>query len=375
MRRASIIWLIATGSAASAFADEPGAARTESSTVAAGSNDSARVRAGDAWLEYDAAVDSLAAGMRDDAIDRFKALGKRYPGHPAATRAIELLARMSAPAFLVPAEPPLTLSTPEEPSGLARAELISFQTAAGILTGAELCVLAECDDTRAVIALLLLGGAAGVGISTLATTDGITAGHATAIDSGTLWGAWNGLAGAVVLDVDDEQQAVGVVLASQLVGTALGHLAHVLFKPTAGDVSLGTSTGVWAAVMTTFLHGITEFDADARVMMGTILLASDLGLVGGAMLTKVLPMSRGRALLIDASGLLGTLTGLGVDLLIQGDDPDAAPLFTLGLVGMAAGLGLGVVLTREWDVEDAPAVQLGFLPVKDGGGVGLSGAW
>jgi hypothetical protein len=226
-----------------------------------------------------------------------------------------------------------------------------------------------------VIALLLLGAGAGVTVSTLATSNGITPGHATAIDTGSLWGAWNGLASAVVLDVDDEQQGVGLILVGQLVGTAVGHVAFKVFKPSAGDVSLATSVGMWAGVMVAFAHGIAEFDADPQLLMGTLLLASDVGLIGGALLSEALPMSRGRALLIDASGLLGTLTGVGVDLLIQGEDAEPQPLFALGLVGMVAGLGIGTYLSREWDLEEAPDVQLSALPLRDGAGFGLSGAW
>ena len=85
-------------------------------------------------------------------------------------------------------------------------------------------------------------------------------------------------------------------------------------------------------------------------------------------------MSRGRALLIDASGVLGVLSGFGIDLLIQGEDVEAPPFFTLGLIGMVTGLGLGVYLTDEWDVPDQP-IQVGLLPLNDGAGLGFSGSW
>ncbi len=382
-------WIVILSVPASAWAEEPGApkpAETATSTQTLPIEQAKPllpnfVSRDEAWASYDAAFDALASGDRALAIATLREVGALFPGHPAATRAADLLARMSgmrAPALVRPPAPSLHLGESlrnEEYSDLARAELISFQTSAGILAGAEICVLAQCDDTRAVIALLLLGAGAGVTVSTLATSDGITPGHATAIDTGTLWGAWNGLASAVVLDVDDEQQGVGLILLGQLVGTAVGHVAFEVLEPSAGDVSLSTSVGMWAGVMVAFAHGIAEFDADPQLLMGTLLLASDVGLIGGAFLSELLPMSRGRALLIDASGLLGTLTGVGVDLLIQGEDAEPQPLFALGLAGMVAGLGLGAYLSREWDLEEAPDVQLSALPLRDGAGFGLSGAW
>ena len=61
-------------------------------------------------------------------------------------------------------------------------------------------------------------------------------------------------------------------------------------------------------------------------------------------------MSRGRSLLIDAGGLLGTLGGLAIPAFA---DTENAPLIgAAGLGGMVAGLSLATYLSRDWD-EDA----------------------
>jgi hypothetical protein len=70
-------------------------------------------------------------------------------------------------------------------------------------------------------------------------------------------------------------------------------------------------------------------------------------------------MSRGRSLLIDAGGLLGTLAGASIPAFAN---PENGPAIgASGLAGMALGLGLATYLTRGWDEDrdDAPAARAG----------------
>jgi hypothetical protein len=74
--------------------------------------------------------------------------------------------------------------------------------------------------------------------------------------------------------------------------------------------------------------------------------------VGGAFFARAVPMTASRVLLIDAGGLLGTLTGMGVSVLAQGSDPAPEPTLGVGLAGTLIGLGLAYHLTSDWDEDD-----------------------
>src|SRR2546422_549044 len=62
----------------------------------------------------------------------------------------------------------------EKPSGLARAELASGQTLHGAILGIELCVIAECKDARAWVALPMVGAGLGLTGSLLLLPEGVT---------------------------------------------------------------------------------------------------------------------------------------------------------------------------------------------------------
>jgi hypothetical protein len=144
--------------------------------------------------------------------------------------------------------------------------------------------------------------------------------------------------------------------------------------------SLAASGGIWAAAATAQLIGALDVDGDERSFFAAMLIATDLGLVGGALLASELPVSPGRALLIDGGGLLGTLTGLGVSVLVQGDDVRQGPTLGAGLVGTLSGLGLAYYLTRDWDAGAGGELsisppRLGLLPVPGGLAAAWTGVW
>jgi hypothetical protein len=267
---------------------------------------------------------------------------------------------------------PIVEMGPEEPTPLARAELAIVQTAHGIALGAETCTLAECDDTRAWVLSMIGGGGLGLGLSLGWTGDGIKPGHALLLNSSVGWGFWNGLAISGVAGLDDGREVAGFFMASKLTGLGLGFLLKGPWDPGAGDVALTNTVGIWSGVVVLLAHAATGFEAREEAVWGTLLAAADAGLLGGALLSRRFPMSRGRTLMIDVGGVLGMLGGMGVMLLLQGDDVEDAPLFTSAIVGTVAGLGTATYLTRNWDVPDVPG-ELAIVPTE-GGALALYGA-
>jgi len=156
--------------------------------------------------------------------------------------------------------------------------------------GPELCYERDAEGSTKVRAAIL-GSFAGLGTGVLLAKKPIASGTATTVNLGALWGSWFGVAGAVLGNFDE------------------------------GDEAL-----TWA------------------------LLGGNAGLVATALLAPKWNLSRNRARLISISGVAGGLAGAGL-LLIGGGGDNTAIL--IPVVGSIAGLGLGVHWTRNYD-ERAP---------------------
>lgn len=328
-----------------------------------------------AWgIYHDAFLDAVT-GREEKARRELERLRAEHPEHPASLLAAKLLMRMDEVEYGTKEKDAHFGS--RRPSGLARAELVTAQTISGITMGGWMCGLAECDDARVIVSVLTLGGAAGLTGSLILTNDGgITPGRALAVNSGTSWGVYNGAMLAAMAGADDKG-LFGALLAGQLLGTGAGVAVAALTNPTAGDISMATSGGLWMGGLMFLINGIGEFDLfDGDGDLASILIMSNLGVAGAGLLRgfDVLQMSRSRALLIDVGGIMGTLLGMGVAVLIRGDDITQPALFGPGLAGMLAGLGGTFYLTKDWDVPEAPDVNLAILPTTDGGvTVGVGG--
>ena len=355
----------------------------------------------DPWALYHRATMAIANGDMGAARTHLERLRQTFPDHEAAARAAEVLGAMKrrqdsslsgggpeatpfAPPALPPPAPPkpegdmvpppaVRAATadpfgPEEVSATARAELVVGQTAWGVAIGAEFCGLVQCDDVRLFVAMPTLGAGIGLAGSLLLTMDGITPGHASLLNTGPLWGTWNalGLLGAIDPVGFSEEALFGVMMGSQVAGIGLGALLWRPLQPTAGDVALANSAGIWAGAVTAMIHGASGFEADQSATLASLVVASDVALVGGAILSRYYPMTRGRVLVIDAGGALGTLLGFGSALLITGSEIDsAAALMVPGMIGTLAGLGITTWATRNWDVPDPP-IGVSLLPVEGG---------
>lgn len=316
------------------------------------------------WAAYHQAFKALASGDADLARQRLQDIVRAHPTHPAARRAEKVL--LDLPPLSPPAPLPMTPEQAlrkEVPSRGARAELVLFQTLHGVVAGLELCQVIDCDSARPYAAALMGGGAAGLGLSLLGTRKGVRAGHAEMTDGGVLWGAWNGLAISQIRDDLDDEAIWTTVLLGQGVGLGIGALAWNGPKPTAGQVAMASSAGIWATVLTIFTHGITEFDASPRLLWTSLLLASDVGILAGAALAYKVPVSRGRVYLVNAGGILGFMAGSVVAAHGEHSGPQ---IFVPMMVGTLAGLALAVHQTSDWDVP-AGAPHLAILPHADGG--------
>lgn len=330
-----------------------------------------------AWQLYDRAFEALAAGDADSARALLTRLRGEFPGHPASDRAASRLAELDGPAAPPPgATEPASTARPgdrpghESPSQQARAELALTMTVHGILLGADICEMVECEgSSRAWAATLMASGGAALGLSLYLTRDGIRQGRAQLLDSAMTWGSWNSL--LLTDGLAEGPTEAGYQVASQAGGLALGMGLWHVWRPTSGQVALANTGGVWTVVLTLLAHGMAEESPS----LDTIVLAGDAGLLlGGLVSNEIAHISRGRTLLIDTGGVLGFLTG-GLAAVIA-DPREEGSAFTYMFVGTAAGLGLSTYVTRDWDVPEVGSMRMAASPMgRRGWGATLSLDW
>jgi hypothetical protein len=332
------------------------------------------VRGDAAWQLYHQIFDAVARGRRVTARDLVAQLVRDHPGH-RATYLVQRSALGDRPGTGSGATDDAG-ELVERPSRGARAELAGFQTLHGIAVGSELCILAECNSAGAVFGVVLLGGTVGL-VASLAAGDAVTPGQRGLLNSGTAWGAVNATLVLLATQPDDPSSYAGGLLVGQIAGLGFGAaLAHRGI--TAGQVALANSGGEWAGILAGLSMAAIGGDQDGRQVAGVLLVAVDLGIVGGAVLASHLPeVSRAQTLVIDAAGILGAVGGGSIGTVISGNASDRT---TPGLaaVGAVIGLGAAAYLTRNWsEGSGSSSLQSYVMPVERGRGAtaGIGGTW
>ena len=325
-----------------------------------------------AWRQYHLAFRAWLEGRRDEALRLLEDLLTREPTHPASLYAAEILAlSKKAPAEAGP-EALSERDDGEGPSTLGRAELAIFQTLHGVGAGVEFCFIAKCGDERTAAVAVLLAGTAGLGASLFFTRGNIPSGHAQLINAGVLYGLFNGLGINQLIKLDDTQKSAAVLLGTQFFGMGLGIGLAGPLDPDSGTVSLANTVAIWSGILMLYGFGMTTLDETNEQRWLTEMLVVDLAAIGGAALSHIYPMSRGRTLLIDAGGILGVLAGLaGATIAGHEADMEASQFFGWLTAGTVLGLGAATFFTHGWD---APDIDGGFSVIPtEGGAMGMFG--
>ena len=299
-----------------------------------------------AWQGYDDAFVLLGKGKRDAAHDGLLQLTTRWPEHPAAAQALLRLGELEARAQARAAR---------SASRVARGEVVFWSTLGSVLVASNLCI-DNCDSDRASAAVYSLTIGAGLGLSLFLTRHGIEPAEAQLYNSAQTWGSWNALARNDGFADDDTEAAFAI--GAQVVGLAAGVGLWRSWHPDPGEVALANTGLVWGAILSVYGH--LMLDADTGSELQTVVLLGDLGLVAGALIAHEVPMSRGRTLLIDLGGVLGTLAG-GLAVISDQDEQTAG---TTLFITTAAGLVIAGFATRGWDVD--PPRSLRVVPARLG---------
>jgi len=332
----------------------------------------------DAWALYDKAFAQVTAGKEAEALPPLTELRARFPDTAAGALGAALeryvaskqagalvppdLALRARYAGLVQSSRPQPVTTEEylrneAPTTGARIELAVVQGLFGLTSGAG-TMQAFGLSTQVRVAGGVVGSVGGIAASLLLTRDGITPGHALAINSGAAWGFVGGLS---LRDRIGREQAATAALAvvGHLGGAALGHLAWSKLALSTGDVALANSGALWSIGL---LRGFAGSGSDLRSKQVMTTAGAIAGLSGGLLLSRYVPMSRTRVLLLDLGGVGGALAGLTVSM---GFERGGRGSYVAG--GSLAGLALAAFLTRRWDAPAMP-LAVGLTPT-DGGAV------
>jgi hypothetical protein len=318
------------------YADEPAAVAPPSPPAAA--------PADEAWRAYDDAFVQLGRGRRDAATAGLLQLTTRWPTHPAARQATLRLAELEARAATRAAK---------RADRVARGEVVFWSTASSVLLARDLC-LDTCESDRSAAAVYSLTIGAALGVSLFATRHGVRPGEAQLYNSAQTWGSWNAL--AINDGFAETRGEAAVAIGGQLAGLAAGLGLWQTWRPEAGDVALANTGLLWSAVLSLYGQLMVDVEPELR----TVVVVGDLGLLAGALIARKVPMSRGRTLLIDLGGVLGTLAGGLVSLSADDEQAVGGILFTT----TAAGLVIAGFATRGWDVDLPRAARL--VPARVG---------
>ncbi len=137
-----------------------------------------------------------------------------------------------------------------------------------------------------------------------------------------------------------------------VIGGVAGYLAGDRTHPTPGDAAVINSGALWGTVAGSLFSA--TFKPGDQISSGLVLSGLGMGTVAGVVLQRFFTVSRTRALLIDASGLVGVLLALAAENVVQQIVDNHATSSTertanYALGGLTAGLLLGGIFTRSID--------------------------
>jgi hypothetical protein len=291
------------------------------------------------WSAYDDAFSRAARGDRTLASSRLAELAARWPQHPAGIRAGALSRSFERSRGTERDE---SMVATDRANRTARGELVFWSTVGGVFTGANICIIANCQSDREYATVYSLSVGGSLALAVAASRNGVAQGEAQLYNSAQTWAAWNAL--AINDGFADSTDAAVISLGAQAVGIGAGIGLWKSWKPTQGDVALTNSFLLWSTVLT--LWGHVAFDTEPSLR--TVVAIGDVGLLAGALVSTQVKMSRGRTLLIDVGGILGILGGG----LVAAGAKDEAIVGTSLFVATAAGLAIAAAATRDWDLPE-----------------------
>lgn len=242
----------------------------------------------------------------------------------------------------------LAIELPSEPE-FGRKQLLAYSSIAG---GVAAGLIAGTQSNGTIITASAIGGIGAGFLGVYYGTDrNLALGTSSLTVTSSLIGAVGGgvLAATFNSDVDVYAPLIGGGL---VIGGVAGYLVGDHTHPTPGDSAVINSGALWGTVAGGLFA--LSFEPSDRISAGLVLSGLGMGTVGGVLLQRYFTVSRGRAALIDASGVVGIVLGLATENLVQQAVDNQATASSertanYALGGLTAGLVLGGILTRTMD--------------------------
>lgn len=226
-----------------------------------------------------------------------------------------------------------------------RTDLLIFSGYYGLWLGIATPTLFEADSPQAYAAGLMLGAPLSLLLTHNATKEAnISDGRATMISLGGHLGTWQGIGWAAIADLDGNQ-VVGIGELSGLAGIAAATLLTDKVDFSTGHAGLTSSGLQWGAWFGLVVAALADHDGDN--VLRDMLIGSDALILGTALATKNVPMSNARVRLINLAGVIGTVLGLGIDMMVEVEEGSVA--FAIAGLGSVAGLVAGTQMTKNFD--------------------------
>ena len=306
----------------------------------------AKLKQIEAKLIYEAGSQLVTDEEYDKAIRRFERIISEYPETEYAKLAEGKKTEITT----------LRLQ-PKTISGISRASLVGFGTLFTTWLGVGTLILVEADEPEPYGLALIAGPLGGLaGSMNLTRNLKFSDGQASLINFGGAWGVWQATGAAIIADVD-EKVVVGASMAGGIIGLALSGSIVQGRDISPGDATMINFGGIWGTWFA--LCGAMVADVENEYsLLANAMIGGDTSLLAMAALSPKMNMSRTRARLINIGGIVGTLYGLGMNILLEVDSERTA----WGVMGIGGVLGLaaGAYFTRNYDAEK------GYFAMREG---------
>ncbi len=314
-----------------------------------GNADLRSLRALEARLIYEEAVKQVVDEEYDKALGRLDWIISAYPetgyGQLAADKRKEVA---------------ILLRQPKPISGMSRAGLVGFGTLFTTWVGVGTLILLDTEEPVPYGLVLIAGPLSGlIGSLSLTRDSELSDGQASLINLGGAWGIWQAVGAANLADAG-EKATVGASMVGGALGLALAGSIVRNRDISPGDATLINFGGVWgtwfAICGAMAARGRSNDNSD--FILGSAMMGGNAGLLTMAAWSTKLSMSRARARLINIGGIIGTLYGLGANILLEIDSDDRTFWSLMGLGGIV-GLTAGAYLTRNYDTQTSYFTESG----------------
>ena len=314
------------------------------------------LRALEARLIYEEAVKQIFDEEYDKALGRLDWIISAYPetghGQLAADKRKEVA---------------ILLRQPKPISGMSRAGLVGFGTLFTTWVGVGTLILLDTEDPVPYGLVLIAGPLGGLSGSLSLTRDSeLSDGQASLINLGGAWGIWQAVGAANLADAG-EKTTVGASMVGGALGLALAGSIVRNRDISPGDATLINFGGVWGTwfAICGAMAARRRSNDNSDFILGSAMMGGNAGLLTMAAWSTKLSMSRARARLINIGGIIGTLYGLGANVLLEIDSDDRTFWSLMGLGGVV-GLTAGAYLTRNYDTQTSYFTEsgVGFLNLE-----------